>query len=140
MKSQYISTLAALAVSGLVATPAAFAENDTCASIDWNPQILARFASIDQACQEVVVRDGKKYARFEVKLIRAKSDGKVTVRMRLRDGSHVEGTFFAPKDFHVLSNSGLTAFHMSDLSPGDILDVYIPESRIQSDALGDGSA
>jgi len=139
MNSQHISTLVALAVSGLVATPAVFAENDSCASIDWNPQILARFASIDEACQEVVVRDGKKYARFEVKLIRAKMDGQVTVRMKLRNGSHVEGTFFAPKDFHVLSNSGLSAFHMRELSPGDILDVYIPESRIQNDALGDGS-
>jgi len=139
MNSQFIAVLAALAVSGMVVTPVVYAGENSCDSIDWNPKILARFASINQACQEVVIRDGKKFARFEVKLIRAKLDGNVTVRMKLRNGGHVESNFFAPRDFHVLSNSGLTNFHMNELSPGDILDVYIPESRIESATLGDDS-
>ena len=140
MNSQYIATLVALAVSGLALSQPVFAGDDTCAGINWKPQILKRFAGIDQACQEVVVRDGKTFARFEVKLIRAKMDGKVTVQMKLRDGSHIEGTFFAPRDFQVLSNSGLTTFFMQELSPGDILDVYIPQSRIDNATLGEDSA
>lgn len=140
MNSHYISLLVALAVSGLALSQPVFAGDDTCTGIDWKPIILERFAGIDQACQEVVVRDGKKYARFEVKLIRARMDGKVTVQMKLRDGNRIKGTFFAPEDFRVLSNSGKTRFHMQELSPGDILDVYIPQSRIEGETLGESSA
>ena len=140
MNSQYISLLVALAVSGLALSQPVFAGDDICAGIDWKPQILERFAGIDQACQEVVVRDGKKFARFEVKLINARPDGSVTAQMRLRDGGHIKGTFFAPGDFQVLSNSGRSTFHMMELSRGDVLDVYIPESRIDRATLGEDSA
>jgi hypothetical protein len=140
MNSRYISVLLASAVAGLAFSQPALSEDDTCAGIDWKPQILERFAGIDQACQEIVLRDGKKFARFEVKLIRARADGNVTVQMRLRDGSRVEGTFFAPRGFHVQSHSGQTTFHMNELSRGDILDVYIPQNRIESAAPGKGSA
>jgi len=140
MNSQYISLLATLVISGVAFAPPVFAGDDACTGIDWNPQILERFAGIDKACQEVVLRDGKKFVRFEVKLVRARADGNVTVQMKLRDGSRVRGTFFAPRDFQVLSHSGQTTFHMNELSPGDILDVYIPQSRIDSATLGEGSA
>ena len=140
MDSQIKLVTLTLAIFGLTLSQPVLAEDDSCASIDWNPLILERFTGIDEACQDVVVRNGKKFAHFEVKLVRASVDGNVTVVMRMRDGSDVEGTFFAPKDFQVLSNSGQTTFHMNELSPGDILDVYIPQSRIDSDALGEGAA
>jgi len=140
MNSQYISTLVALAVAGLTLSQPVLAGDNTCAGIDWKPQILERFAHIDQACQEVVVRDGKKFARFEVTLIRARANGKVTVQMKLRDGSRIKGTFFAPSDFQVWSNSGQTTFHMNELARGDILDIYIPQSRIENATLGEDSA
>ena len=140
MDRQYKLVLLSVAISGLALSQPVLAEHETCDGIDWNPQILERFAAIDKACQEVVVRDGKKFVHFEVKLIRTKANGDVTVQMKLRDGSRVEGTFFAPRDFHVLSHSGRTAFHMNELSRGDILDVYIPQSRVESATAGAGSA
>ena len=140
MNSRYISVLLASVVSGLAFSPPVSAGDDACTGIDWKPQILERFAGIDQACQEVVLRDGKTFVRFEVKLIRARADGNVTVQMKLRDGSRVRGTFFAPRDFQVVSHSGQTTFHMNELSPGDILDVYIPQSRIDGGTLGEGAA
>lgn len=140
MDSQHKLLLVALAISGLTLSLPVYAGDDTCGGIDWKPQILGRFAGIDEACQEVVVRDGKKFVRFEVKLVHATADGNVTVRMRMRDGSLVRGTFFAPRDFQVLSNSGQTTFRVNELSRGDILDVYIPQSRIESATLGDSSA
>jgi len=140
MNSQHTSLLVALAVSGLALSQPTFASDNACTDIHWKPKILERFAGIDQACQEVVVRDGHKFARFEVKFIRATRNGNVTVQMKLRDGRRVESTFFAPRDFRALSNSGQTTFRMRDLSPGDILDVYIPQSRIENETLGKGSA
>ena len=134
MDSRIKLMLIALAIAGLAWSQPALAGDDTCAGIHWKPQILERFAAIDQACQEVVVRDGKKFARFEVKLVRAQAGGDVTVRMKLRDGSRVESTFFAPSDFNVLSHTGQTTFRINELVPGDVLDVYIPQSRIEDAA------
>lgn len=140
MNSQIKLMAFGLACAGLTVSQQAWADDETCSDIDWKPQILARFSGIDQACQEIVVRDGKKFARFEVKLVRARADGDVTVQMRMRDGSRVKGTFFAPRDFHVLSHTGQTTFHVHELSPGDVLDVYIPQSRIENAGRGDDAA
>jgi|GEM_PF-7014368 len=110
-----------------------------CDTINWKPQILAGFAGIDQACQGIVVRDGKKYAHFEVKYVKTLENGKVIVAMRMNDGTWVERVFFAPKDFHVMSESGRTSFKFTELTRGDILDVYIPEHRIVMAKLGSDS-
>ena len=136
MSNQYISLLVALTITGLGFSPMAQAGDNTCEDIDWNSQILERFQGIKQACREVVVRDGKTYARFEVTLISSQEDGNVLVAMRMRDGSRVEGTFFAPADFRVNSASGKTTFQINELSEGDILDVLIPTSRIRDASLG----
>ena len=140
MSNQFISLLLALTITGLGLSPAAKAQDVSCNAIDWKPQILERFQGIDQACQEVVVRDGKRYARFEVKVKRVWKDGNVKVRMTLRDGSRVDRTFYAPLDFRVDSYSGRTEFRVDQLVPGEYLDVYIPETRITSARLGNGPA
>ena len=140
MGNQFISLLLALTVTGLGLSPAIKAQDVSCNEIDWKPQILERFQGIDQACREVVVRDGKRYARFEVKVKRVWKDGNVKVRMTLRDGSRVDRTFYAPLDFRVDSYSGRTEFRVDQLVPGEYLDVYIPETRITSARLGNGPA
>ena len=140
MNNQFGARIVALAISGLAFSPPVLAEDVTCGDIHWKPQILERFAGINDACQEVVVRDRKNFARFEVKIVRTRTDGNVTVLMRLRDGSRVEGTFFAPRDFEVLSKSGQTTFRIKELSPCDVLDVYNPQRRIKSESPGEGSA
>jgi len=140
MSNQFISLLLALTITGLGLSPAAKAQDVSCNAIDWKPQILERFQGIDQACREVVVRDGKRYARFEVKVKRVWKDGNVKVRMTLRDGSRVDRTFYAPLDFRVDSYSGRTEFRVDQLVPGEYLDVYIPETRITSARLGNGPA
>lgn len=141
MSSQIRMMAIGLAIYGLAFPQMALADHETCAGIHWKPQILERFANIDEACQEIVLRDGKKFAHFEVKLVRAQASGDVTVKMKLLDGSYVEGTFFAPSDFHVLSHSGQTSFRVNELSPGDVLDVYIPQSRIEEvTARGDAAS
>ena len=140
MHTQYKAILVALAITGLGFSPAVHAGDVSCDDIDWNPQILERFQGIQEACREIVVRDGKTYARFEVTLIRAEKDGNVLVNMKMRDGSLVEGTFYAPADFRVNSATGRTTFQINQLSKGEILDVLIPASRITDASLGQGPA
>ena len=136
MNTQYKAIVFVLAMAGLGLTQMVNASDVTCDDIDWNPQILERFKGIQDACREIVVRDGKSYARFEVTLISAEKDGNVLVNMRMRDGSMVEGAFYAPADFRVNSASGQTTFQVKELSRGDVLDVLIPASRITDASLG----
>jgi len=140
MSNQYISVLLALTITGLGLSPAIKAQDVSCNAIDWKPQILERFQGIDQACQEVVLLDGKRFARFEVKVKRVWKNGNVKVQMTLRDGSRVDRTFYAPLDFRVDSYTGRTKFLIRQLVPGEYLDVYIPESRITSARLGNTPA
>ncbi len=101
MSYQYISVLLLLSITNLGLSPAIAAQDASCNEIDWKSQILARFQGINVACREVVVLGGKRFARFEVKLIRVWPNGNVGVQMTLRDGSRVDRTFYAPDYYHV---------------------------------------
>ena len=59
MNTQCTAVLVALTMTGLGFSPVVQAGDAACEDIDWNPQILERFQGIEQACREVVVRDGK---------------------------------------------------------------------------------
>jgi len=130
MSSLYRSTLLGFVVAGLSACPAFGEDVVGCDEVEWKQQILLIFDGIEEACQEVVIRDGNSYVRFEVEFDRATVDGDVFVLMKLQDGTRVERVFPAPRDFHALSSSGKTNFAMRELARGDVLDVYIPMSRV----------
>lgn len=122
--------LFALVIVGLWSATALAGEADGCDTIDWKQQILMSFEGIEDACQEIVYRGDTQLVRFKVKFVRALPNGDVDVKMYLRDGTRVDRTFNAPEDFQADSDSGKTHFHMRDLTPGDVLDVYIPLSRV----------
>ena len=130
MKSLFKSLLQEFAIAALFISPAFGDDVIGCDEVNWEEQILLHFDGIEEACQEVVIRDGDQYVRFEVKFIRATIDGDVHVRMKLQDGTRVERVFPAPKALNVSSNSGMTDFAMHELERGDVLDVYIPMSRV----------
>jgi hypothetical protein len=130
MSSLYKSLLLGLSIAVLCIFPAYGDDVVECDEVIWEEQILLHFDGIEEACQEVVIRDGNRYVRFEVKFVRATVEGDVYVRMKLRDGTRVERVFPAPKDLSVASASGKTDFAMRDLTRGDVLDVYIPLSRV----------
>ena len=130
MKSLFKSMLPELAIAVLFISPAFGDDVIECNEVNWKEQLLLIFDGIEEACQEVVIRDGNQYVRCEVKFIRATVDGDVYVRMKLRDGTRVERVFPAPKALSVSSNSGMTDFAMHELERGDVLDVYIPMSRV----------
>lgn len=130
MGTMYRGISVGLSVAVLCMYPA-FAEDVVgCDDVNWTRQIMLQFEGIEEACQEVVVRDGKRYARFEVKFHHATADHDMYVLMKLQDGTKVERVFPAPEDFHVLSSSGKTDFSVHELSRGEVLDVYIPLSLV----------
>jgi hypothetical protein len=140
MSNKYISAFLVLTISGLGLSPSIDAQDASCSEIDWKPEILERIRDIDRACQEVVLRDGKWFARFEAKVKRVLENGSIELQMLLRDGSRVDRIFHAPDDFRVVSHTGRTNFRRTQLVPGEHLDIYIPESRITVTPLGEPPA
>jgi len=130
MNSQYKIILLSLALTGFGFSPAFGDSSRGCEEINWSQQILADFEDIKNACQEVVVRNGKTFVRFEAKLVRVLNDNKMEVLITLKDGDSVERVFSMPSDFQILSYSGKTTFNPKQLDRGDKLDIFIPESRI----------
>lgn len=130
MNRCFASSLLGLILTGVVGYPAVGEESIGCDEVDWKQQIIISFDGIEEACQEVIVRKDERYVRFEVEFVRALSDGNVEVMMTLQDGSRTARTFPAPKSFRALSSSGKTDYRMQELDRGDILDVFVPLSRV----------
>jgi len=101
-----------------------------CNEIDWKQQLFVVVEDMEGACQEVVVNGGKSYVRFEAEFVRVSHDGYAEVLLVMSDGTRVERSIPAPRNFQVRSQSGKTDFKLQELSRGDILDVLIPLSRV----------
>lgn len=130
MKTQFRIWLSSLALVPFMTLPVLAGDRLDCDDIQWKQDIVKRFEGIQSACQEVVVRNGDAFVRFEVEFVRVLTDGGVEVLMTLQDGRRVKRVFEAPEDFQAESNSGMTDFHMEELVPGDMLDVFIPANRV----------
>lgn len=119
-----------LLLFGFVMSPSFSEEIIGCDDVDWKQQLFVVVEDMEQACQEVVVRRGKSYVHFEAEFLRVSKDGDTHVLMVMQDGTRVERLIKTPSDFQVLSHSGKTDFRFRELSRGDILDVFIPLSRV----------
>jgi len=127
---RFVSSLLALALFGLGMNVSLSAESSGCDKIEWKQQLLVFVEDMESACQEVVVTGGKSYVRFEVEFVKLSNDGYAQVLMVMKDGTRVERSIPAPKNFQVRSQSGKTDYKLRELSRGDILDVLIPMSRV----------
>src|SRR5262252_3746745 len=79
-----VALAAAAGVSAQSSVDKAFTANgQNCLEINWSAEALAKYPKIASACQEVMQRDGKTYAKFtgEVKKV-AKKGTEVTIAMK----------------------------------------------------------
>lgn len=130
MSSLHRTALLGLTLAGLCISAVFGEDRIGCDEVNWEQQVLLNFDGIEEACQEVVVRDGNRYVRFEVEFDHATKDDAFCVLLKLRDGTRVERVFPAPRDFQVSSRSGKSTFGVHELADGDVLDVYIPMSLV----------
>jgi hypothetical protein len=66
-------------LSTSTATAADTMANARCADIKWNAELLKKYPNAPAGCQEIVVRDGKKFAKFQATVVAVDPDS-VTVR------------------------------------------------------------
>lgn len=102
----------------------ALAQTVSCDEVQWKSEVLGTFPNIAKACQEVVVKDGKRYIRVEGTVKRIVGDVAV-IRMA---GTNDEISV-SPQTSSFFTAAG-TKIDGKDLNVGQNLRFYIPEERI----------
>ncbi len=101
-------------------------EAASCAEVAWEKELLALHPRIGDGCQEVVVSEGLKWARFEAELVRTYGDGRVTLDFKDRQGRSIEQVTVLPARSQRVTIEGRT-YQFRDLPDHQELNVYLPE-------------
>lgn len=100
--------------------------SETCAEVQWSPQLLKQYPRIPDACQEVVAVNGENWVRVEGRLISVNPNGSVTSMVLDRAGRGLGRVTLKPApDQKVMLEGREYAF--DQLQTGAILHMYIPE-------------
>lgn len=132
-----------LAAAGLLT--GGVAQAATCQDLQWGDWIVDH-PDVDDACSEVIVRDGVTYAKFNTTYQGSLNDGSIKLRLHKPDGSFAVDTFKPPEGFTVglpentavaagmpagdtefRTISGMRAWEQ--IPPGTDLRLYVPEGR-----------
>ena len=134
MNIRHTWLLSIIIVAGFSVTSAIGQEIVGCDEINWKERVLLEFDEVEEACQDIVIRDGARYVRFEVVFRSAMANGDVHVAVRLRDGTRVVRNFPAPSNILISSRDGEFLYAVRDLEWGDALDVYVPINLVVASA------
>jgi hypothetical protein len=119
----YLRSLAVVIPAVLM--PTSLTAAPSCRDIHWNDDVLAQYPDVKLGCLDIVEQDGQLLAHFEARLVRARrSNGEVTVSLKLSDGNYVDRTFHAPPTFRVVTASG-SKMSIFDIDRGETLDILI---------------
>ena len=128
MKIVTFSFAVAAFAAMVTAAPTASAQDVTCADLEWSTEVLAAHPRAPEACDAVVVRDGKRYARFNATLERRYFNGVVKLRFQLPDGSHITDTFRPDENF--TAEMGGEAKSFDQIPVGRVpFRIYVPEGQ-----------
>ena len=121
------------------------AQATTCQDLQWG-DFIADHPDVDDACTDVVERDGVAYAKFNVTYQGTNNDGSVKLRLHKPDGTFSVDTFRPPEGFTVglpegqtdqAVATGATEFqsrpvgesNFDKIPTGTDLRLYVPEGR-----------
>lgn len=102
----------------------------SCDDMTWQKQVVARYPNVAAACQEVVVSNGTRYARFSGELVQVNRDGSVKIDFKDRDGHSLgKPTTLQPAPTQRALIQG-QYYRLSELLPGQQLSMYVPEAGL----------
>ena len=127
MKIKQIAAIAGLCLLPLAQQGVAQDRESGCSDIDWKSVVTDQFPSVADACDAVVTKNGKLFARIEVELLRV-SNRTLTFRILNNDGSS-GGTYTQTVDTDWRASIGGRSYRPRDLSRGQQLNVYLPGDR-----------
>ncbi len=122
----------------LLAVSSAQAQADlSCDDIQWSAEVISEYPSIANACDGVVIKNDKMYARIQVELQRVRGRS-LTFKILNNDGSS-GGSYTTNVDSGWRTRIGGQTYRANELSRGQQLNVYMPADRwavIQEDEDG----
>lgn len=139
MKTPHGAVLTAALIVASLAAQGAFAEQTptfprervqpvSCAEVHWNAMMLEQHPKLVDACREVVVTDGNKWARFETNFVRTHPDGLVEFEVLGRSGRPLESVTLMPASGQMAYIDG-RATPFSRLRTSDSINLYVPENQ-----------
>jgi hypothetical protein len=102
----------------------------SCADIRWQEQIREQYPNIAAACQEVVVSNDTRFARFSGELVQANRDGSALIDFKDRNGDSLGKATklqLAPNQRALIEGK---YFRFSELMPGQQLNLYVSENSL----------
>lgn len=106
--------------------PAPHLDRASCEEVNWHRDLLGSYPWVTDACHEVIIIDGQKWARFQGAFQRMNGDGSITSEFRNRQGRARGSIALMPgPDQRVLLDG--RPYRFSELREGQILDFYVPE-------------
>jgi hypothetical protein len=120
--------LACIAALGVTTAMAEHPAGPTCMDIQWNAELLKSFPRAAAACQEVVVHNGKKFARFTAKVTAVGPDA-VKVRFLTSAGNPEREISLKPGPSARVEIKGKKVDY-SKLQKDDVLTFWVPEREI----------
>jgi hypothetical protein len=100
-------------------------QSATCSDVEWAQDLLEQYPRIAEGCQEVVVSEGVKWARFDAEFVRRSRDG-VTMDFKDRQGRSMEEITVLPAPEQRVSIDG-REYRFSELERGQELNIYVPD-------------
>jgi hypothetical protein len=99
----------------------------SCTEVDWAKDLLALYPRIAEGCQEVVLAEGVKWARFDADFVRSDNrSSTVTLNFKNRQGTPMGNLTLQPATEQRVSIDG-RPYRFSELTRGQQLNLYVPE-------------
>jgi hypothetical protein len=98
----------------------------SCQQVNWHVDLLGKYPWVSDACHEVIIVDGAKWARFEAVFLRMNSDGSVTSDFKNRQGRSRGNIALMPMEGQRVTIDGREV-RFSELQRGQTLNFYVPE-------------
>jgi hypothetical protein len=98
----------------------------SCRAVNWHLQLLQTYPRAAEACHEVILSGGERWARFETQLIGVNGNGSVRSNFRDRQGNDMGAITIMPARDQRVEIDG-REYRFSELRPGQVLNIYVPE-------------
>ncbi|MCZ6831926.1 MAG: hypothetical protein O7F73_20520 [Gammaproteobacteria bacterium] len=121
------TVLLAGACFALLFGQAALAQDLSCSDINWSSAVTDEYPNIADACDAVVQKNGKMFARIEVEIQRVRGRT-LTFKILHNDGSS-SGSYTQTVNTGWRAKIGGRSYRPSDLFRGQQLNVYMPSDR-----------
>ena len=113
------------AIAALAAVPAASAQELTCESANFSPEVLEVHGSVRFSCLDIVERNGTPHAVLNAEVVRAVSPN-LTVKFKRNDDSMSNPVTLTPEMGYTFTLDGGKKMALRELTASTILRIYVP--------------